>query len=305
MEKTSVRTAIGVGGWEHEVLDSCFYPSPSLDALEKLSCYSRSFDFVEVRPTFWDNALTTREASEWVAAVRPNRRFQFGVKLHRSFTHKKELTPKGTRVMRGLLHELARNGRLGALVGQFPYSFTNTSANRFYLVKLGEVFSGFPFFVELRHSSWDFDGLSEFLHEQVLQIVNADLPRLKQYPSFRSEVIGDTAYLRLHGRNEKGWLVNAVDSRYDYLYNGRELQELKRRVDRIAEKGKGVIVVFNNTTGGKAVANAFQLQGMMDSEKQLHVSSQTLRSFPFLSPLVPKETGQTEIPGKDLYREAM
>ena len=305
MEHPKARCVVGTGGWEHEVLDSCFYASPLMDSLEKLSFYARSFDFVEVRPTFWDDAITAREAGEWVAAVRPNRRFQFGIKLHRSFTHRKELSPRTTRSMRGVLHEVARNGRLGGAIAQFPYAFTNTSANRFYLVKLGEVFSGFPLFVELRHASWDFDGLSEFLHEQTLQLVNADFPRLRQYPSFRSDAIGGTAYVRLHGRNEKGWLVNSVDSRYDYLYNGRELQELKRRVDRLSGKAKNVVVVFNNTTGGKAVANAFQLQGMLEAERSRPIPTGTLRTFSFLSPLVQKETGQTEFPGTDLYREAM
>jgi len=305
MDINSNRTVVGIGGWEHEVLDSCFYSPPSVESLGKLAIYSKSFDFVEVRPTFWDNSLSARDASEWIAAVSGNKRFQFGVKLHNSFTHQKELTPKSTRAMRGLLHELGRCNRLGALVAQFPYSFTNTGANRFHLLKLGEVFSGFPLFVELRHGSWDFKGLGEFLAEQALQPVNVDLPRLRQYSSFRSDTHHESTYFRLHGRNEKGWLVNAVDARYDYLYNGRELLELKRRIDRAAGKTKRVIVVFNNTTMGKAVANAFQFNGMLSGERELPIPSASLRAFPFLRPLATKETGQTELRVNEGFREAM
>jgi uncharacterized protein YecE (DUF72 family) len=45
---------IGVGGWEHEVFDECFYLRPRLESMEKLRQYAQFFDAVEVRPTFWD-----------------------------------------------------------------------------------------------------------------------------------------------------------------------------------------------------------------------------------------------------------
>jgi uncharacterized protein YecE (DUF72 family) len=96
-----------------------------------------------------------------------------------------------------------------------------------------------------------------------------------------------------------------VDTRYDYLYNGKELLELRRRVELLEGKVKGVTVIFNNTTGGKAVANAFQFQAMLEAEKARLIPSNTLRTFGFLAPLGSKDTGQTELPGSDFYREAM
>ena len=63
-----------------------------------------------------------------------------------------------------------------------------------------------------------------------LSSVHADLPRIKQFPVTFPRPRGERAYFRLHGRNEKGWLLNGYDVRYDYLYNARELRELKRRM---------------------------------------------------------------------------
>jgi len=291
---------VGLGGWEHEVFDGCFYPKPGLESSRKLAFYARSFDFVEVRATFWDDGLTARDAVDWLAAVADNRRFLFGVRLHLSFTHKGSITPKASKSVRGLLYELAKCNRLGGLLAQFPYSFTNTSANRFHLVKLGEVFSGFPLFVELRHASWDHASLREFLAESSLYPVNVDLPRLKGYMSCRSDVVGDDAYLRLHGRNDKGWLLNGVDTRYDYLYNGREIREIVRRLSHLAEKSKRVFVVCNNTTGAKAVANAYQLKSALSGEKELHISERSGEVFPFLRSLEMPGKSQIELPVQPL-----
>jgi len=304
MERISRKVIVGIGGWEHEILDQCFYPAAGFDSVRKLSLFAESFDAVEVRPTFWDDTIGQKDAAEWVSAVSANPRFRFSVKLHQSLTHRKELTPGTTRRMRSVLHELSRSGRLGAVLAQFPYSFTNTGANRFHLTRLGEVFSGFPVFAELRHDSWDTPALAEVMRDRQLLPVSVDFPRLRQYLSYRSETGGTTAYLRLHGRNEKGWLVNAVDSRYDYLYNGREVREIKRRIDRLLEKAETIYVVFNNTTGGKAIANAFQLSHLLRAGERLPVLPRAAAdAFPFLRTIAGEESGQTELlMGRELRR---
>ena len=166
MEMGNVRYLVGVGGWEHEVFDRCFYPRPNAGSLEKLKYYARFFETVEVRPSFWDDTLTTEQATQWIGAVAENRSFLFTIKLHSSFTHKKTIRPHVTRSVRGILQELARHNRLGVLLAQFPYSFTNTSANRFHLEKLGEIFGAFPVHVEFRHESWHQPALMGFLSEK-------------------------------------------------------------------------------------------------------------------------------------------
>jgi uncharacterized protein YecE (DUF72 family) len=204
METKTARFLVGVGGWEHGAFDECFYPSPTLSSAEKLGFLAEYLDTVEVRQTFWDDELTARDAKEWSAGVAANRQFLFTVKLHASFTHGKTIRPAATRNIRGLLAELARHNRLGALLAQFPYAFTNVGTHRYHLAKLGELFRGFPIVVELRHESWHAASTAELLQESGLRQVNVDLPRIRQFIPFTTGVIGGQAYLRLHGRNEKG-----------------------------------------------------------------------------------------------------
>ncbi len=283
MNKQSVQYLVGIGGWEHETLNDCLYGAETEYSTLKLRCYSRFFDTVEVRSTFWDEELSTNDAQQWMEAVAENSRFRFNVKLHKSFVQGKEFTPELATRVRGLLQELQKNERLGALLVQLPYAFTNTSANRFHLVKLGEMFRGFPLHVEFRNESWnDVNFLRNFLSEHELQVVNADLPRIKQLMPFVSDVIGETAYIRLHGRNEKGWLLNGMDTRYNYLYNTKEMRELRRRIDILAEKCSRITIIFNNTTDGKAVANAFQMISSLIDGKKLQLPEATAAAFPSL-----------------------
>ena len=114
MEKGAVTYLVGIGGWEHDAFDQCFYPRSSADSLEKLNYYARFFDTVEVRPTFWDDTLASDDAAKWIDAAKENKRFLFNIKLHQSFTHKKELKPETARRVRGILQELAKSERLGA-----------------------------------------------------------------------------------------------------------------------------------------------------------------------------------------------
>jgi uncharacterized protein YecE (DUF72 family) len=305
MEKRSVAYLVGIGGWEHEAFDKCFYPSGGGDGLEKLRYYARFFETVEVRPTFWDDTLAAEDAARWVDAVVDNRRFLFNIKLHLSFTHKKELKPVMARQVRGVLQELAKNDRLGALLMQFPYSFTNTSAHRFHILKLGELFSGFPVHVELRHESWNHGSMMNFLAETGLHLVSVDLPRVKQFMPFSAAAAGDTAYVRFHGRNEKGWLLNGIDARYDYLYNDREIRELKRRVEALTNKCKRVILIFNNTTGGKAIANALQLGASLREGKHALMPRATLNAFPHLHTIACVADAEHSLMSDLPYRQAM
>ncbi len=300
-----MQTLVGIGGWEHDVLDDCLYPQGIGGSLDRLSYYARFFDTVEVRSPFWDGTLSAADARAWAGAVAANRRFRFLVKLHSSFTHAREIRPHLARTVRGLLQELARQDRLGALLVQFPYAFTNTSTHRFYLGTLGETFRGFPVHVELRHSSWQRTGLADILTEVSVAPVHSDFPKIRQFMGFITGRSGSAAYMRLHGRNEKGWLVNAWDARYDYLYNGKEIREIRRRVEALEEKSEQLFVIFNNTTGGKAVANALQLRSALHAGNPLDLPAKTVRAFPFLETIGSSSPLELPLFTEEQYREAM
>lgn len=280
MEQRTAKVRIGIGGWELDVLDRLLYGNGSLSAEEKLSRYARTFDATVVRATFWDGDLGAGEASAWARAVRHNPAFRFIVKLHHHCTHQQNPSASLRARIRSLLQALEGEGRLGGLLAQFPYSFTNTSTNRFAVIRIAEVFRGFPLHVEFRHASWHQE--VAFLEEHRIQIVSADLPRIRQFIPFQTGTHGCHLLLRLHGRNEKGWLQNGLDARYDYLYNARELIELRRRIESMLSSTPEVTVIFNNTTGGHALVNALQLLSALRGGKPVDVPPSTLAAFPQL-----------------------
>jgi uncharacterized protein YecE (DUF72 family) len=309
MEKGQVNYLIGMGGWEQEVLDGCFYPHPNLTSAGKLSYYAGFFETTEIRPTFWDESLRADDVKPWVDAVAHARMFLFNVKLHALFTHKKTVARDVAKNTLGILRFLQGQQKLGALLMQFPYEYTYTSSNRLHLARLAEIFRGFPVHVELRHDSWQTPSLRNFLAENFLFPVNADMPRVKHLMPFSPNVAGETAYLRLHGRNEKGWLLDNFDVRYDYLYNTRELHELRRRLDALSVRCRQVIIICNNTGGGKAVATALQLTSMLRQDKPgmkpLQVPAAAYRTFPVLHDNTTPFENEGSLFGEVDYRAAM
>ncbi len=304
--KQPAQYSIGIGGWEHESFDQCLYGLATEYSSVKLRYYARFFDTVEVRSTFWDDEVSIHDALGWMEAVEANKRFRFNVKLHKSFTHGKVFSSELATRTRELLHELMKNNRLGTLVVQLPYSFTNTNANRYHLAKLSEMFQGFPLHVEFRNESWnDVHLLRNFLTDNQLGVVNADLPRIKQLMPFVTEVIGDTAYVRLHGRNEKGWLLNGMDTRYNYQYNGKELREIIRRLSALEQKCNHISVIFNNTTDGKAIANALQLISIMREGKPVLVPHATSLAFPDLLNDMSVVIEDSLFAGEKIYRRVV
>jgi uncharacterized protein YecE (DUF72 family) len=295
---------VGIGGWEHDVLNHCFYPDAGASPARKLAYYARWFNTVEVRPTFWDDTLDATDANEWMAAVQERKEFLFNVKLHSSFTHMRAPSVVASRNMEALLGTLQEHGRLGAVLAQFPYSFTNTGANRQQIEKLAIRFAGYPLHIELRHASWDYPGLIPLLSELKLGVVNVDMPRVRQFLPYLPRIVGDQAYLRLHGRNEKGWLLNTYDGRYDYLYNNRELQEIRRRVFAIPQSSRQVFVVWNNTTGGKAVANALQCMALLRGVGAIPAPAAALEAFPWLKEVMRVPAGDLPLFGEE-YRPAI
>lgn len=289
MSQNGIRYRVGIGGWEHDVLDRCLYPSTGLSSTAKLEIYARYFATTEVRPTFWDDALGAADAREWAQAVDARSDFRFIVKAHASLTHARTITAQVIRSLTDVLGELRRANRLGAVLAQFPYAFTNTGANRFHIEKLAAALKDFPLHIELRHASWEGPALAPFLQEIGASSVHADLPRIKQFPVTFPRPRGERAYFRLHGRNEKGWMLNGYDARYDYLYNTRELRELKRRIQTPPAECSDSYVILNNTTGGKAVANAFEMLSALHDGHSVPIPAATLSAFPQLAPIARRE----------------
>ncbi len=280
MESTA-HIRIGTAGWSYKDWDGIFYPlGLTRRKVHPLEHFARFFDTAEINTSFY-GPIKAELAKLWcrkVAAVNP--RFLFTAKLYRAFTHSPiavmEPTSAATirptdddevRTREGL-DALAAEGRLGALLIQFPVSFKNTSLNREYLERLLRQFIEYPRVVEVRHSSWnDADTLAFFSRQQVA-FCNIDQPTLGLSLAPTEHVTAPIAYVRLHGRNYDQWFdSDNRNDRYNYLYSEAELGRWKDRIENVAARAQTTYVITNNHFESKAGVNALELKAMIGGKR--------------------------------------
>ena len=272
---------VGTAGWSYKDWDGIFYP-PGMQGrrVHPLEYLARFFDTTEINTSFY-GPLKPELGKVWcrkVAAVNPA--FLFTAKLYRAFTHSPiavmEPTSAATirptdedeiRTREGL-DALANEGRLGALLIQFPVSFKNTSLNREYLERLLRQFIEYPRVVEVRDSSWNNpETLASFAQKNVA-FCNIDQPLLGSSLAPTEHVTAPLAYVRLHGRNYSEWFdSDNRNDRYNYLYKERELEGWKERIENVAEKAQTTYVITNNHFESKAGVNALELKAMVTGKR--------------------------------------
>jgi uncharacterized protein YecE (DUF72 family) len=289
------RVRIGTAGWSYKDWEGIFYPSGMQHRkMHPLEYLARFFDTTEINTSFY-GPIKAQLAKVWcrkVAAVNPD--FLFTAKLYRAFTHSPNAVMEPTsaasirptdedefRTREGL-DVLASEGRLGALLIQFPVSFKNTSLNREYLDRLLRQFIEYPCVVEVRDSSWDnADTLAAFAQKNVA-FCNIDQPVMGRSLAPTEHVTAQIAYIRLHGRNYDQWFdSDNRNDRYNYLYSERELEGWKNRIENVAEKALTTYVITNNHFESKAGVNALELKAMVTG-KRVAAPRTLLQKYPEL-----------------------
>lgn len=228
---------------------------------------ARQFGCVEISSSF-SEFLRPEQTGVWVHKVETNPAFQFTVKLHRRFSHERSMDSGEIARFKEGLWPLYRARRLGCLLMQFPWSFRYTAENRDHLIRLRRAFREFPVVAEMRHISWSFDEAVGTFIDHRIGFCNIDQPSYTKAMPPTSFLTSATGYVRLHGRNCFNWF-GAADHpsrkpRYDYLYSRTELEEWSRRVDQVRGYAARTFVVLNNGTDGKAIANALEMQEILD-----------------------------------------
>jgi uncharacterized protein YecE (DUF72 family) len=272
---------IGTAGWSYKDWEGIFYPSGmSRRKQHPLEYLARFFDTTEINTSFY-GPLKPELTKLWCRKVEAvNKNFLFTAKLYRAFTHSPLAVMEPTsaasirptdedevRTREGL-DAIAKEGRLGALLIQFPLSFKNTSLNREYLDRLLRQFIEYPRVVEVRHSSWnDAATLAAFTHKDV-GFCNIDQPLLGRSLAPTEHVTGSIGYIRLHGRNYEQWFdSDNRNDRYNYLYNERELAGWRERIESVAERAQTTYVITNNHFESKAGVNALELKAMISGKR--------------------------------------
>lgn len=249
---------IGPAGWSYKDWEGVVYPSHG-SRFDHLAYLAQYFDVIEVNSTFYRIPPVTH-ATSWVRRVRANDRFRFAIKLFRGFTHEATMpTALDVRAFRNMLDPIHQEGRLGALLVQFPWSFrAGKSEER--LRAVFDAFAGYPIALEVRHGSFETDGFHSFLRDAGVSIVDIDQPVFGSSIRPASTLTGPIGYVRLHGRNYEKWFSHEESwERYDYLYSSEELQPWVARVEQMAERAD-VYVITNNHYRGQAIVNAIDLE---------------------------------------------
>jgi uncharacterized protein YecE (DUF72 family) len=156
---------IGTSGWSYPrgggTWNGHFYPPGTRN---ELSYYSEFFNAVEINSSFY-SPINPAFAQSWVRKTPPD--FKFTAKLWQKFTHPKMFESVTSEVaaisqddvvffLKGI-EPIARAGKLGAILAQFPPSFGNNDFNRQIINAVSHTFGDYSLAVELRHKSWSDD----------------------------------------------------------------------------------------------------------------------------------------------------
>jgi uncharacterized protein YecE (DUF72 family) len=309
---------IGTSGWNYPSgpgkWNGVFYPATrskraGTAGFDELRFYAEHFDTVEVNSTFYGQPRPDITAA-WAGKTPPG--FEFSLKLYQKFTHPKMfreaalqtapgaegplldilamVTPSDIDDFKSGVEPIARAGKLGALLAQFPASFKSTGPSREYLDQLLLVFGDYPMAVELRHSSWS-DAFSETL--QLLNAHDAAWVQIDE-PKFRFSIrqnalpnVTGFYYMRLHGRNAaQWWRHDHRDDRYNYLYSAEELKEFADIAGAAKALVKKAYVYTNNHFSAKSVVNAVMLKAQLGEPITGDYPPELVEQYPEIRDLV-------------------
>jgi uncharacterized protein YecE (DUF72 family) len=205
---------IGTSGWSYPkgegTWNGHFYPKSTKD---ELTYYSQFFGTVEINNSFY-YPLNPDYAFNWVRKVPDS--FLFTVKLWQKFTHpnmyreatgeEAVISGEDVAIFNKGIEPLARYGKLGAILAQFPPSFRNDEYGRQILSAVIRTFNKHHLAVELRHRSWSDDSnTTKLLKENNVAWVQIDEPGFSSSIAKDLPVTSDLSYFRFHGRNKDNW----------------------------------------------------------------------------------------------------
>jgi uncharacterized protein YecE (DUF72 family) len=258
---------VGIAGWSYPDWRGIVYPDSKTDKL----AYAASFvDVIEINNTFYRPPLS-RDSQAWLTQTERFADFFFTAKLHQDFTHHGIFENSFIDAFKGGLSPLLEAGKLRQLLAQFRYDFDDTADHRLRLEKIAGIFSPLcPLAVEVRHRSWQKSDAADFLRRLTVSVCHLDYPvGADSYNPDVTQSIGPHGYFRMHGRNAEKWFSHSTrDETYDYYYTPQELEDILKKIERLADHCQTYTLIANNHYKGAELANALQLKAMLTGFKQ-------------------------------------
>jgi uncharacterized protein YecE (DUF72 family) len=288
---------VGTSSWADPGFVKEWYPQ-GMQARERLPWYAERFSYVELNSSFY--AIPDRNTVRRWEEDTPEG-FVFDVKVHRALSrHSADLdslppdlrdrvttnergrlvlTPELEEVLaRRLVEEvtpLAETEKLGVFLVQLTPAFAPRRRELGELDGLVDALRPHRVAVELRHRGWVSekrrDETLSWFSERGVAFVCVDAPHADHFqimPSDLDAVTADSvAYLRAHGRNERGYLTGkTVAERFGWRYEDDELEEIAGRARALAEQADEVHVAFNNNRGDDAPTAAQRFRALLGQD---------------------------------------
>lgn len=293
---------VGTCSWTDPSLikSKAFYPRGSGTAEKRLAYYASQFPTVEVDSSFFAMPSPSNSVL-WAERTPPG--FLFNVKAWRLFTGHQTPAAAFPPDLQPLLPPLGRQrrnwyyadvpveireecwrryiealqplkdaGKLVAAHFQFAPWVSGTPQWRAHVEHCVERMAGHLLAVEFRNQSWLGDGQAErtlgWERELGVAHVVVDEPQgVGNYAHGVWEVANPAlAVVRLHGRNAATWAakgLSASSERFDYEYADDELEDLARRIDRLAEQAFRLQVLVNVNFEDQGIRAARRLARML------------------------------------------
>jgi uncharacterized protein YecE (DUF72 family) len=292
------RIVVGTSSWADPGFVADWYP-PALAASEQLPFYAERFEAVELNSSFY--ALPHADAAARWARVTPSG-FSFDVKLHRLLSRHAagpeslpadlragvETTARGRVVLTPRLEAaiverlvegiapLERAGKLKAFLLQLSPAFSPRASDLHELDSLLGRLAPHCVAVEFRHRGWVEErrlrDTLTYLSDRGATFVCVDAPAGDQVtilPPLDAVTADRLAYFRAHGRNLRGYVSGrSVPERFGWRYSDDELQQIRRRVETLADQASEVRVMFNNNRSADAPLAATRLRELLGQERE-------------------------------------
>ena len=237
---TSTGLWIGTAGWSVPSRYATELP-PGGSHLER---YARRLGAVEINSSFY-RPHQRKTYERWAQSVPAD--FRFSVKLPKAMTHEQGLADCGVLLDRFATEVAGLGEKLGVLLVQLPpkLALKKRVADRFFRDLHQRIDA--PIACEPRHASWFTPDTNDWLSDRGIARVAAD-----PAPAAGAGETGGwkgLAYYRWHGSPQI----------YYSDYDDAALKLLKRRLDRMCERGVPTWCILDNTALGAALGNALAL----------------------------------------------
>jgi uncharacterized protein YecE (DUF72 family) len=294
------RIYVGTSTWADRTLvaSGTFYPEELKDTPARLAFFAQHFDLAEIDSTYY--AMPSRKNMErWASSVPEG--FRFNVKafalhtqhparlssippsfherlppevLKKSRVYEKDIPPDVTQdlwnIFRRALQPMRDQGKLGAVLIDFPPWYVPNEANRAYIGRAREQLPDDNVIVEFRNRLWvDGDTAGStfaLLRELRCGFVCVDEPSETKagFPPVAAAT-GPVAAVRFRGRNAERWddKSASIEEKLDWWYTDEQLSEWLPRVGQLAAGADEVYCSFSTKASDQSVVNAKKLQTLL------------------------------------------